>query len=45
MENVLEVYHRPYDIDFPVVCMDEQPVQLVKEIRTPLPTELGKPKR
>ncbi len=28
MEDVLEVYQRPYDPQFPVVCMDEQPVQL-----------------
>lgn len=44
MEDVLEVYHRPYDEDFPVVCMDEQPVQLTKETRTPLPMEPGQPK-
>lgn len=45
MEDVLEVYHRPYEADFPVVCMDEQPVQLTKEIRTPLPLEAGQPER
>jgi hypothetical protein len=45
MEDVLEVYHRPLDADFPVVCMDEQPVQLVKETRTPLPMEPGQPQR
>ena len=33
MEEVLEVYERPYDPDYPVVCMDEQPVQLLKETR------------
>ena len=33
MENVLEVYSRPYDPAHPVICMDEQPVQLVKETR------------
>lgn len=33
MENVLETYARPYDPAHPVVCMDEQPVQLVKETR------------
>ena len=37
MENVLETYARPYDPACPVICMDEQPVQLVKETRTPLP--------
>jgi len=33
MENVLETYARPYAPEHPVVCMDEQPVQLVKEMR------------
>lgn len=33
VEEVLEVYERPYDPDYPVVCMDEQPVQLLKETR------------
>jgi len=45
MEDVLEVYHRPYDADFSVVCMDEQPVQLTKETRVPIPMELGQPER
>ena len=45
MEDVLEVYQRPYDADYPIVCMDEQPVQLVKETRTPLPMEPGKSQR
>ena len=33
MEDVLEVYSRPYDKDYPVVCYDESPKQLVSEIR------------
>lgn len=37
MENVLETYARPYDPACPVICMDEQPVQLVKETRRPIP--------
>ena len=37
MEEVLETYSQPYDPDCPVVCMDEQPVQLLKETRTPIP--------
>ena len=45
MEDVLEVYHRPYDGDFPVVCMDEQPIQLTKETRVPLPMETDQPAR
>lgn len=37
MENVLETYALPYDPQVPVLCMDEQPVQLTKETRTPIP--------
>jgi hypothetical protein len=37
MEDVLEVYHRPYDERRPVICMDEQPVQLLGEKREPVP--------
>ncbi len=33
MENVLDVYKRPYSKDFPVVCMDESPKQLIVETR------------
>ena len=33
MEKVLDVYRRPYDATFPVVCMDETPRQLVSEMR------------
>jgi len=29
MEDVLEIYSRPYDKNFPVVCMDEKPLQTV----------------
>lgn len=36
MENVLEVYERAYDPARPVLCMDEQPVQLLKETRVPI---------
>lgn len=45
MEDVLEVYKRPYDEKRPVVCMDELNKQTVKEIQTPLPIEPGKPQR
>jgi hypothetical protein len=37
MEDVLEVYHRPYNEKRPVICMDEQPVQLLGEVREPIP--------
>lgn len=45
MEDVLAVYQRPADPAAPVVCMDEQPVQLVKEVRAPVPAAPGRPKR
>ena len=45
MEDVLTVYQRPYDPTTPVVCMDEQPVQLVKETRQPIPAAPGRPVR
>lgn len=43
MEQVLEVYKRPYDPWRPVVCMDEQPKQLISEVSRPLPTQPGRP--
>lgn len=43
MEDVLEVYHQPYDPKRPMICMDEQPVQLIKETRIPLPAKPGHP--
>jgi len=45
MEDVLEVYHRPFDERRPLVCVDEVPVQLVGETRTPLPPQPGCPER
>jgi hypothetical protein len=45
MEDVLEVYHRPYDPRRPVVCLDEQSKQLIRETRTPLPAKPGQPER
>lgn len=36
MEEVLDIYARPYDSRYPVVCMDEQPIQLLKETRVPI---------
>jgi transposase len=45
MEDVLEVYHRPYRERRPVVCLDEVPVQLIGETRTPLPARPGQPER
>lgn len=45
MEDVLEVYKRPYDPKRPVVCMDEQPTQLLKETRKKVPAQPGQPER
>jgi hypothetical protein len=45
MEDVLETYEKAYDPECPVVCMDEQPVQLVGETRVPLPATKDHPER
>jgi transposase len=45
MENVLEVYHRPYDSKRPVVCLDEKSKQLVGEICRPIPARPGQVER
>jgi hypothetical protein len=45
MEEVLETYAKPYDSARPVLCMDEQPVQLVKETRTPIGGTAKRPRR
>lgn len=42
MENVLDVYKRPYDLDFPVVCMDESPKQLIAETKMPVSAKPGR---
>jgi hypothetical protein len=41
MEDVLDVYERPYDAKFPVVCMDESSIQLIGEVREPIPAAPG----
>jgi hypothetical protein len=41
MEDVLEVYKRPYDPKRPVVCLDETSKQLIGEVRTPVPAAPG----
>lgn len=45
MEEILDTYELPYDADCPVVCMDEQPVQLIKEVRKPIEQTSSRPKR
>ena len=41
MEDVLDVYERPYNAERPVVCMDEKPYQLLGEARESLPMVPG----
>jgi hypothetical protein len=45
MEDVLQVYQRPYDPDFPVVCLDEASKQLIGEVAPADPPAPGKPAR
>jgi len=42
MEDVLDVYHRPYDPDRPLICLDETRRQLLAETRAPLPATPGR---
>lgn len=43
MEDILEVYARPYDPKFPVVCMDESSIQLIGEVHKSIPAAPGHP--
>jgi hypothetical protein len=45
MEEVLEAYEKAYDPAAPVLCMDEQPVQLLKETRQPIAATEDHPQR
>src|SRR5580658_5357374 len=45
MEDVLEIYERPYDAQEPVVCLDEKPVTLHADIRPPSPAAPGREAR
>ena len=45
MEDVLDVYHRPYDPKRPLVCLDEASRQLIGEVVQPLPAGPGQPAR
>jgi hypothetical protein len=45
MEEVLDTYAQPYDARRPVLCMDEQPVQLLKETRVPIAATKNHPRR
>jgi len=45
MEEVLDVYHRPYNAKVPMVCLDETSKQLIAETRIPVPAGPGRPAR
>ncbi len=45
MEDVLELYAEPYDPQYPVVCIDESPYQLLSETRQPFLVKPGQPAR
>jgi transposase len=45
MEDVLEVYKLPYDVNRPLVCMDEMPKQLLADKREPISSQTGTPAR
>ncbi len=45
MEAVLDVYKRPYNADYPVICMDESPKQLISEARTSIAIKPGQDAR
>ena len=45
MEEVLDLYQRPYDPRRPLVCLDELSTQLLADARPPLPMRPGKPAR
>jgi hypothetical protein len=42
MEDILDVYCLPYNAQYPVICMDEKPYQLLAEVREPIPMSPGK---
>ncbi len=45
MEDVLAVYEKPYNPQVPVLCMDEQPIQLMKEVKQPIDATVDHPRR
>lgn len=44
MEDVLEEYEKPYDSEYPLICMDEKPKEIHGQARDPLPAKPGKDK-
>ncbi len=45
MEDVLDLYSQVYDENYPQVCFDERPCQLIREKRTPLASQPGQAER
>jgi len=45
MEQVLDIYERPYDPAYPVVCFDERPCQLLGDVLMPIPMKPGRVER
>ena len=45
MEDVLEIYHLPYNPNIPVICMDEKPVQYISDTRPSIPPSPSHPER
>ncbi len=45
MEQVLDIYERSYDAEYPVVCFDERPCQLLGEVLMPIPMKPGRVQR
>jgi hypothetical protein len=45
MEDVLDVYHLPYNVFCPIICVDEKPYQLLGERREPIPVKPGSKKK
>jgi hypothetical protein len=45
MEDILDTYALPYDPEIPLICMDEQPCQLLDDTLKPIPMKQGQPRK
>ena len=45
MAEVLDLYEDPYDPKRPMICFDEQPYQMLSDVKDPLPMKPGRPER
>lgn len=45
MENILDLYEQPYDPNYPLLCFDERPCQLLGDVLVPVPMKPGQDKR